>query len=125
NRISYGRSLASTLRRQGKTKSIPSSSRTWKSLRQSQRQRSGLRACRNVWRRDALRRLPQLKPVNSKLGSYMFELDQFVSDCRAALREDAPQRAVREVVSRAVSDPRGVLQALGEPQRAEMQTLYR
>jgi predicted metal-dependent enzyme (double-stranded beta helix superfamily) len=55
----------------------------------------------------------------------MFQLDQFVSDCRAALREDAPQRAVREVVARAVSNPRDVLQALGGPQRAEMQTLYR
>jgi hypothetical protein len=28
----------------------------------------------------------------------MFELDHFVSDCRSALRKDAPQRAVREVV---------------------------
>jgi len=55
----------------------------------------------------------------------MFELDQFVSDCRAALREDAPQRAVREVVARAVSSSRDVIQVLGEPQRAEMRTLYR
>ena len=55
----------------------------------------------------------------------MFELGQFVSDCRAALRADAPQRAVREVVARAISTPRDVLKALGEPQRAEMQTLYR
>jgi predicted metal-dependent enzyme (double-stranded beta helix superfamily) len=55
----------------------------------------------------------------------MFELDQFVSDCRAALREDMPQRAVQEVVRRAVSTPGDVLKAIGEPQRAEMQTLYR
>jgi predicted metal-dependent enzyme (double-stranded beta helix superfamily) len=55
----------------------------------------------------------------------MFELEQFVSDCRVALREDAPQRGVQEVVRRAVSTPGAVLQALGEPQRAGMQTLYR
>jgi predicted metal-dependent enzyme (double-stranded beta helix superfamily) len=55
----------------------------------------------------------------------MFELDQFVSDCRVALQEDAPQRAVQEVVRQAVSVPGAVLQALGEPQRAEMQTLHR
>jgi hypothetical protein len=55
----------------------------------------------------------------------MFALDQFVSDCRAALREDMPQRAVQEVVRRAVSTPAKVLKSIGEPQRAEMQTLYR
>ena len=55
----------------------------------------------------------------------MFELDQFVSDCRAALREEMPQKAVQEVVRRAVATPGDVLKAIGEPQRAEMQTLYR
>src|SRR5262249_37698633 len=55
----------------------------------------------------------------------MFVLDQFVSDCRAAVKQDASQRFVREVVARAVSDPAAVLKALGEPQRAEMQTLHR
>jgi predicted metal-dependent enzyme (double-stranded beta helix superfamily) len=55
----------------------------------------------------------------------MFELDQLVTDCRAALQEGMPQKAVQEVVARAVSNPREVLRALGEPQRAEMQTLYR
>ena len=55
----------------------------------------------------------------------MFELEQFVSDCRAALKEDAAQPAVREVVARAVNNPAAVLKALGEPKRAEMQTLYR
>lgn len=55
----------------------------------------------------------------------MFDLDQFVCDCRAALKEDAPQTAVREVVARAVSDPTAVLKRLGDPQRAEMQKFYR
>src|SRR5262252_6814241 len=55
----------------------------------------------------------------------MFTLEQFVSDCRNALKQDASHKFVREVVARAVSDPAGVLKALGEPKRAEMQTLYR
>ena len=55
----------------------------------------------------------------------MFQLDQFVSDCRAALKEGMPQNAMQEVVARAVSNPSEVLQALGEPKKAEMQTLYR
>jgi predicted metal-dependent enzyme (double-stranded beta helix superfamily) len=55
----------------------------------------------------------------------MFELNQFISDCRTALKEQASQPAVREVVARAVSDPAAVLKALGEPKRAEIQTLYR
>ena len=54
-----------------------------------------------------------------------FVLDQFVSECRAALKDTHPQAAVREVVARAVADPAAVLKTLGEPGRAEMQTLYR
>lgn len=55
----------------------------------------------------------------------MFDLDQFIADCRTALRQDPSQSSVREVVARAVSDPGAVLKALGEPKRAEMQTLHR
>ena len=36
----------------------------------------------------------------------MFELDQFVSDCRAALATDKSHKSVREVVARAVSERR-------------------
>lgn len=55
----------------------------------------------------------------------MFDLDQFVIDCRAALRAEPSHKNVREVVARAVADCSGVLRALGEPQRAEMQVLHR
>jgi predicted metal-dependent enzyme (double-stranded beta helix superfamily) len=55
----------------------------------------------------------------------MFNLDQFVIDCREALKTDTSHKSVREVVARAVSEPSSVLKALGEPERAEMQTLYR
>jgi predicted metal-dependent enzyme (double-stranded beta helix superfamily) len=55
----------------------------------------------------------------------MFTLEQLVSDCRAALKQDASHKFVREVVAQAVSEPAGVLKALGEPKRAEMQILHR
>jgi predicted metal-dependent enzyme (double-stranded beta helix superfamily) len=54
----------------------------------------------------------------------MFDLDQFVSDCRAARAADGSHRHVREVVARAVSDPAAVLKGLGEPQRAGLHKLY-
>ncbi len=55
----------------------------------------------------------------------MFVLDQLIADCRAALKQDASHKFVREVVARAVSDPSAVLKALGEPQRGEIQILHR
>ena len=53
-----------------------------------------------------------------------FDCQQFISDCKTAIRGDASHAYVREVVARAVADPAGILRALGEPQRAEMQKLY-
>lgn len=54
----------------------------------------------------------------------MFDLDQFVADCRHALNDDDTHKSVREVVARAVSDPTSVLKRLGEPSRSEVQKLY-
>jgi predicted metal-dependent enzyme (double-stranded beta helix superfamily) len=54
----------------------------------------------------------------------VFDLDEFVADCRAALAADKSQKHVREVVTRAVSDPASVLEALGEPRRAGLHALY-
>jgi predicted metal-dependent enzyme (double-stranded beta helix superfamily) len=53
-----------------------------------------------------------------------FDLQQFISDCRGALRDSTPARAMREVVARAVADPSTVLLTLGEPARAGIQRLY-
>lgn len=55
----------------------------------------------------------------------MLDLDQFIFDCKDALRQDPSQSSVREVVARAVAAPAAALKALGEPQKAEIQTLYR
>jgi predicted metal-dependent enzyme (double-stranded beta helix superfamily) len=55
----------------------------------------------------------------------MFDLDRFVADCRAARAADSSSRTICEVVSRAVSDPAGLLKALGEPERGGIGELYR
>lgn len=55
----------------------------------------------------------------------MFELERFVADCRAAYADDRSHKAVREVLSRALASPREVLQGLGEPKRAGIETLLR
>jgi predicted metal-dependent enzyme (double-stranded beta helix superfamily) len=54
----------------------------------------------------------------------MFEVEQFVADCRAAFAGDATHKAVREVLARAMSDPTAVLNGLGEPKRAEIRKLF-
>jgi len=54
----------------------------------------------------------------------MFDLEQFVADCRAALGDDESHGAIREIVARAVSEPSPVLRALGEPRRAQLQKLH-
>ena len=53
-----------------------------------------------------------------------FDLDQFITDCRTARNADPSHKLVREVVARAVSEPRMVLKNLGEPKRAEVQKLF-
>lgn len=55
----------------------------------------------------------------------MFETQRFIDDCQHALAGSDAQAAVREVVARAVSDPRGILAALGEPELAGVHTLHK
>lgn len=45
-----------------------------------------------------------------------FDLDRFVADCRAALGEDVAQKAVREVLVRALEGS-GLRDTLGQPKR--------
>ena len=52
-----------------------------------------------------------------------FDLDRFIEDCRAALRGDPPQKAVREVLSRALAGS-SMRDVLGEPKRAGIHTLH-
>lgn len=54
----------------------------------------------------------------------MFNLDGFTADCRAALKETAPELAIRELVKRAVCQTADVEAALGTPRRGEVITLH-
>jgi predicted metal-dependent enzyme (double-stranded beta helix superfamily) len=53
----------------------------------------------------------------------MFDLDEFIEQCRQAMGETQPRLAVKEVLERAVSDPAAVEAAL-PPDRAEIVPLY-
>jgi predicted metal-dependent enzyme (double-stranded beta helix superfamily) len=55
----------------------------------------------------------------------MFEIEQFCADCREAMKETDQERAVRELVTRAVSDPAALMRAIGEPEKAGVNALHR
>ena len=54
----------------------------------------------------------------------MFDRERFIEDCVSAARQAESQRAVQEVLARAMTDPAAVLQALGEPTKPGPQILY-
>jgi len=54
----------------------------------------------------------------------MFDKDQFIADCRAALAGDRASRNVREVVARAVASPADVIKVLGEPKAGGIQPIH-
>ncbi|WP_022695699.1 hypothetical protein [Ponticaulis koreensis] len=54
-----------------------------------------------------------------------FDRDQFVADCINARSENDSMGAVREVLTRAISDPSVVLRGMGEPTQAGMDILHR
>ncbi|HYC16494.1 MAG TPA: hypothetical protein VEC94_04750 [Pseudolabrys sp.] len=54
----------------------------------------------------------------------MFDLDQFVADCRSGHAADRSSKTISEIVKRAVSDPSGLLKAIGWPDRAGIKELY-
>jgi predicted metal-dependent enzyme (double-stranded beta helix superfamily) len=55
----------------------------------------------------------------------MFDRDRFVEDVKRASREREPQRAVNEVLARAVGEPGLMLAGLGEPRVAGLDALHR
>jgi predicted metal-dependent enzyme (double-stranded beta helix superfamily) len=55
----------------------------------------------------------------------MFEKERFIEECRAARAEGDALAEIRELVSKAVSEPAQVVHALGEPQRSGIETIYR
>jgi predicted metal-dependent enzyme (double-stranded beta helix superfamily) len=55
----------------------------------------------------------------------MFDKDQFVADCQAALAGLQAAVAVRELVARSVSEPAAVMRGLGEPRPGGIDILHR
>ncbi|HKE46000.1 MAG TPA: hypothetical protein VKB41_15815 [Steroidobacteraceae bacterium] len=62
---------------------------------------------------------------SSTPASAKFDLERFIDEVRAANREADRQKAVHEVLARAISEPRSVLAGLGEPSEAGIHSLYR
>jgi predicted metal-dependent enzyme (double-stranded beta helix superfamily) len=54
----------------------------------------------------------------------MFSTEQLIADCRRALEESSPQDAIKEIARRAISDPAGVVRALGTPRQSQIITLH-
>lgn len=54
----------------------------------------------------------------------MFDIDTFISDCRAAVDDDPTHKAVTEIVRRALSKPSEVMATLGEPKEPGITPLY-
>lgn len=54
-----------------------------------------------------------------------FDVDQLVESCRAAVGGPEAARAVRELLTEAVSNPTAVASALAAPEHAGLRTLYR
>lgn len=55
----------------------------------------------------------------------MFDRDQFIADCHAALDGARASRNVREVVARAVSNPAAVIKGLGDPRPGGIVPIHR
>ena len=54
----------------------------------------------------------------------MFDLNGFIDSCQSALQEHSPQRAVKELMDRAVSMPAEVESSLGTPTTGGITTLH-
>ena len=55
----------------------------------------------------------------------MFEIDEFVAQCRAALTDPTPELAIKELVACRVADPAPVAARLGPAEEAGLTPLYR
>ena len=64
-------------------------------------------------------------PTRAEAGVVVFDVDSFVSECRASLSERRPQLAIRELVERAVAAPGAIDNAIGGPTKGGFQTLHR
>ena len=58
-------------------------------------------------------------------SSTRLDLERFIDEVKRARLESDDQKAVEEVLRRTVSNPKAVLQGIGEPSEAGIHTLYR
>lgn len=58
-------------------------------------------------------------------NSSPFDLSRFIDDCRSVAHGSDGQAAVEDLLKRAMSNPGDVMAAVGEPEKAGIQTLYR
>ena len=54
----------------------------------------------------------------------MLNLDHFVSDCRAALTQPAPERTIREILERVIATPSELERTLGTPREGAITPLH-
>lgn len=54
----------------------------------------------------------------------MFDLNKFIENCISARKEGDTHVAMREVVAESIADTASVISALGEPEKAGLETLY-
>ena len=64
------------------------------------------------------------RPTQASTMQSKFEIDRFLDDVKRARMEADSQKAIQEVLARAVSDPAAVLRGIGEPTEAGIHTLY-
>ena len=71
---------------------------------------------------DALDPGERIIPVKEK---ELNDMQQFIEDCIAANKESNPQKAVKEVLARGVSNHKAMLKAIGEPREAGLKVFLR
>ena len=71
---------------------------------------------------DALDHGEQIIPVKE---SELIEMQKFIEECILANKEANPQEAVKEVLSKGVSNPQAMLKAIGEPTEAGLKVFLR
>jgi predicted metal-dependent enzyme (double-stranded beta helix superfamily) len=54
----------------------------------------------------------------------MFNLDNFVTDCRSAVRRDPTHNSVTELLTKALEDPAALVKALGEPKESGITPIF-
>lgn len=55
----------------------------------------------------------------------MFNLENFIEDCKKAVREDPTHKTVSELAKSAMSDPDAVMAAVGEPAKGGLNAIYK